>query len=64
LVPIAAGEKVVASKKAATATLIKEHYGDAIAVEMVARDTATGMRPNSEWQMEIADESGRAIYRL
>jgi nucleoside phosphorylase len=32
--PIAAGEKVVASKKAATATLIKDHYGDAIAVEM------------------------------
>jgi nucleoside phosphorylase len=32
--PIAAGEKVVASKKAATATLIKEHYGDAVAVEM------------------------------
>ncbi|MBB4383621.1 hypothetical protein GGD61_008323 [Bradyrhizobium sp. SBR1B] len=32
--PIAAGEKVVASKKAATAKLIKEHYGDAVAVEM------------------------------
>jgi nucleoside phosphorylase len=32
--PIAAGEKVVASKKAATAKLIEEHYGDAIAVEM------------------------------
>ncbi|MBR0900267.1 5'-methylthioadenosine/S-adenosylhomocysteine nucleosidase [Bradyrhizobium tropiciagri] len=32
--PIAAGEKVVASQEAATAKLIKEHYGDAIAVEM------------------------------
>ncbi|WP_314951898.1 hypothetical protein ACFKHW_04005 [Bradyrhizobium lupini] len=32
--PIAAGEKVVASKKAATATLIKDHNGDAAAVEM------------------------------
>jgi nucleoside phosphorylase len=32
--PIAAGEKVVASKKAATAKLIKDHYGDALAVEM------------------------------
>jgi nucleoside phosphorylase len=32
--PIAAGEKVVASKKAATARLIREHYSDAVAVEM------------------------------
>lgn len=32
--PIAAGEKVVASKRAATAKLIREHYGDTLAVEM------------------------------
>jgi nucleoside phosphorylase len=32
--PIAAGEKVVASQKAATAKLIKELYSDALAVEM------------------------------
>lgn len=32
--PIAAGEKVVASKRASTAKLIKQHYGDALAVEM------------------------------
>jgi nucleoside phosphorylase len=32
--PIAAGEKVVASQKSVTATLIKDFYGDAVAVEM------------------------------
>lgn len=32
--PIAAGEKVVASQQAATAKLIKDNYGDAVAVEM------------------------------
>lgn len=32
--PIAAGDKVVASKKSATAKRIKEIYGDAVAVEM------------------------------
>jgi hypothetical protein len=30
----------------------------------LARSIAKDMQPNSEWQMEIADESGKPIYRL
>ena len=30
----------------------------------LARDIAKGMQPNSEWQIEIADESGKPIYRI
>ncbi|OSJ13525.1 hypothetical protein BST63_16390 [Bradyrhizobium canariense] len=48
--PIAAGEKVVASKKAAIATLIKDHYGDAIAVEMDGSGFLKGVHINHPTQ--------------
>jgi nucleoside phosphorylase len=48
--PIAAGEKVVASKRAATAKLIKEHYSDAIAVEMEGSGFLKGVHINHPTQ--------------
>lgn len=44
--PIAAGEKVVASKRAATAKLIQNLYGDAVAIEMEGRGFLEGVHIN------------------
>jgi hypothetical protein len=41
--PIVAGEKVVGSKRSATAKLIKKHYSDAVAVEMEGRGFLEGV---------------------
>jgi hypothetical protein len=45
--PIAAGEKVVASSRKATARLIKKNYGDTVAVEMEGRGFLEGVHINS-----------------
>jgi nucleoside phosphorylase len=44
--PIAAGEKVVASKRSATAKHLKELYGDVLAVEMEGRGFLQGVDIN------------------
>jgi len=48
--PIAAGEKVVASSRNATAKLIKKNYGDTVAVEMEGRGFLEGVHINSPVQ--------------
>lgn len=44
--PFAASEKIVASKRAETAKLIREKYGDALAVEMEGRGVLEAVRAN------------------
>jgi nucleoside phosphorylase len=44
--PIAAGEKVIKSKKSEIFLFIKEHYGDALGVEMEGRGLLSAMRLN------------------
>jgi len=48
--PMAAGEKVVASKRAETAKLIARLYGDAVAVEMEGRGFLGGVHINHSVQ--------------
>lgn len=48
--PIAAGDKVVASSRKATANLIKKNYGDTLAVEMEGRGFLEGVHINAPVQ--------------
>jgi nucleoside phosphorylase len=58
--PIAAGEKVVASSRNATAKLIKKNYGDTVAVEMEGRGFLEGVHINSPVQGGVV----RGIFRF
>lgn len=48
--PIAAGEKVVATTRGTIAALLREHYGDAVAIEMEGRGFFEGVHINASVQ--------------